>query len=164
MECPSRIATTLKQTLATMRPKLNKLHQFRGEVKVLCSKGGITWSLLSAATRLSWNSSGLTTADLNVLGRVLQTRALGSLCSLDLAGNRISDEGISAFSTAISSGSLAKLTKLDLAFNKIGDDGMKAFSDAIAMGSMGSLQALYVDDSIYHPALKVVCEARGIDL
>ena len=72
--------------------------------------------------------------DLNVLGRVLQTRALGSLCSLDLAGNRISDEGISAFSTAISS------------------------------GAMGSLQALYVDDSIYHPALKVVCEARGIDL
>ena len=62
-------------------------------------------------------------------------------------------------------GALAFLGNLFLSNNQIGDEGMKAFSGALSSGALASLQVLYVDDGPMgtdHPALKVVCEARAI--
>ena len=56
-----------------------------------------------------------------------------------LGRNNIGDEGMKAFSSALSSGSPASLRTLYLDSNQIGDDGIGAVSNALVNGSMGSL-------------------------
>tara|TARA_B110000037_G_scaffold61487_4_gene75315 strand:+ start:1285 stop:2157 length:873 start_codon:yes stop_codon:yes gene_type:complete len=72
----------------------------------------------------------------------LSSGALGSLAVLGLSGNQISDDGMKAFVSAISSGALASLTKLCLNGNQIGDEGVKAFSTALTSGALVSLTYL----------------------
>ena len=62
---------------------------------------------------------------------------LASLQRLLLSHNQIGDEGMKAFSSALSSGSLASLETLGLLNNQIGDEGMKAFSSALSSGATG---------------------------
>jgi hypothetical protein len=65
-----------------------------------------------------------------------------------LGSNQIGDEGMEAFSTAISSGALASLEVLYFYDNQIGDEGMKAFSTAISSGALASLQELYLHKNL----------------
>ena len=69
---------------------------------------------------------------------------MGGLQALGLSRNQIGDEGMQAFSAAISSGSMGSLQQLWLGRNAIGDAGMIAFADALKspIGFMGGLQAL----------------------
>tara|TARA_B110000046_G_scaffold4947_1_gene5267 strand:+ start:1045 stop:1401 length:357 start_codon:yes stop_codon:yes gene_type:complete len=81
---------------------------------------------------------------------------------VQLGFNQICDDGVKAFSTALSSGSLASLEYLEMQI--IGNEGMKAFSSALSSGSLKSLQALFVDDGPMgtdYPALRAVCEVRS---
>ena len=70
---------------------------------------------------------------------------MGALEWLFLNNNNIGDQGMIAFSDAISSGSLRSLAVLNLRHNQISDPGMIAFSNAIRNGSLPSLQMLGVD-------------------
>jgi hypothetical protein len=54
-----------------------------------------------------------------------------NLIRLDLRNNQIGDEGMKAFSTAISSGSMGALEVLNLSVNQIGDAGLRALAGAI---------------------------------
>ena len=47
--------------------------------------------------------------------------------------------------------------------NKIGDAGLTALAKAVESGALASLQLLLVDN-LDHPALKAVCQARGIGM
>ena len=49
---------------------------------------------------------------------------------------------------------------LELNNNKISDTGMTAFADAVGKGALASLKDLYLFQDA--PALKAVCQARGI--
>ena len=56
---------------------------------------------------------------------------------------------------------------LGLERNQIGDAGLTALAKAVESGALASLNTLYVDDGplgTEHPALKVACDARGINL
>ena len=85
---------------------------------------------------------------------------------LRLAFNKIGDAGLTALAKAVESGALAALETLDLGGNAIGDDGMSALAKAIkptaenASGALPQLKDLYILQNA--PALKAVCEARGI--
>ena len=74
--------------------------------------------------------------------------ALTTLEGLNLNRNQIGDEGMMAFSGALSSGSLGSLAYLNLDNNRIGDAGMIAFANAIKptdeipMGALASLKEL----------------------
>jgi Leucine-rich repeat (LRR) protein len=70
--------------------------------------------------------------------------ALASLQYLWLHHNQIGDEGMKAFSSALSSGALASLHILYLNNNQIGDAGMKAFSAALSSESRMKLTLLYL--------------------
>jgi len=60
---------------------------------------------------------------------------------------------------------MARLEILDLSRNQIGDAGLEALADACAGGALASLKALDMDYSNrQHPALKAVCQKRGIAL
>lgn len=81
-----------------------------------------------------------TASDLSPLW--LSSQQLGNLKYLGLTRNQLGDEGMKAFSTAISSGALAQLQLLQLLDLRSLDNaaaGMQAFSAAIASGSLGSL-------------------------
>ena len=70
--------------------------------------------------------------------------------TLKLNYNRIGDNGMQSFSTAITSGALGLLKELRLQGNQIGSKGMKAFSTAITPGmghALGRLQQLWLDDN-----------------
>ena len=57
--------------------------------------------------------------------------------------------------------------ELSLYGNKIGDAGLTALAEVVESGALASLKTLYVDDGplgTEHPALKVACDARGINL
>lgn len=92
---------------------------------------------------------------------------MASLETLWLGNNQIGDVGISALASACANGALASLQYLDLEENAIGDVGMSALENAVSTGAMASLKELYVNDGplgAEHPALKAVCQARGIRL
>ena len=72
------------------------------------------------------------------------------LTTLELYGNAIGDEGMSALAKAITPdkdgrGALASLTTLDLHRNAISDDGMKALADACASGALPQLKQARTD-------------------
>jgi hypothetical protein len=77
----------------------------------------------------------------------ISSGALASLKELYIWGNRIGDEGMKAFSTALSSGALGSLQELYLDCNQIGDEGMKAFSSALSSGALASLTKLDLDQN-----------------
>ena len=123
-----------------------------------------------------WNfaQQALTDGDMQavVRGVRLNSGSLASLEALDLSANQIGNEGMIAFADAIKPtdefpmGSLASLEDLRLWDNTIGDKGMKVFSSALSSGALASLQRIYLGDETMgalHPALKVVCEDRGIN-
>ena len=84
---------------------------------------------------------------------------------LALDFNKISDAGLTALAKAVESGvALAQLTTLGLGGNQIGDAGLSSLAAAVGNGALASLETLVVDDDEEHPALKVACQARGIDL
>ena len=57
------------------------------------------------------------------------------------------------------------ILELRLAFNKIGDDGMQAFASAVASGSLASLKMVGVDPKhMRHPQLMAARQARGIEI
>jgi Leucine-rich repeat (LRR) protein len=96
------------------------------------------------------------------------------LQELWLDENSIGDEGMKAFSSALSSGALASLQKLYLHHNQIGDAGMIAFAEALKptdespMGALASLEKLYLvnnpaSDSAKN-AVKAVASSRSINL
>jgi Ran GTPase-activating protein (RanGAP) involved in mRNA processing and transport len=66
--------------------------------------------------------------------------AMAKLTYLGLSTNQIGNEGMQALSSAIANGAMAKLTYLSLRENQIGNEGMQALSSAIANGSMGKLR------------------------
>jgi Ran GTPase-activating protein (RanGAP) involved in mRNA processing and transport len=69
---------------------------------------------------------------------------MAQLTELKLFGNKIGDEGMTAFSTALASGVLVQLTCLDFDNNQIGDVGMKAFSTALTSGALPQLKELHL--------------------
>jgi hypothetical protein len=74
---------------------------------------------------------------------LVKTEHFLNLLQLDLKSKKICDDGLQAFSTAITTGALMKLEDLRLCCNRIGAVGMTAFADAIrATGGLGSLQTL----------------------
>jgi Leucine-rich repeat (LRR) protein len=98
---------------------------------------------------------------------------MANLVELDLAGNQISDDGVTALAKAITpaskggSGALPQLTSLFLDTNNIGDAGCSALASAVGSNALASLKTLHVDDGplgTEHPALKAACTARGISL
>jgi hypothetical protein len=140
------LATTSRQTLAALQPKLNELRQFQGEVKALCSKEcqSLDPSALLKCSDLCWYGCGLTTSDFNSIGRLLQMGALGSLRALQLDANQIGDVGMTTFAETLKSpmGSQGSLAFLSLGINQITNAGMEAFCTAISSGSLPSLRAL----------------------
>eukprot|EP00966_Prymnesium_polylepis_P012603 289210-Prymnesium_polylepis.3 len=62
--------------------------------------------------------------------------AMAKLWKLLLSNNKIGEEGMKSFSTALASGAMAQLKELHLCKNRIDDEGMKAFSTALASGAM----------------------------
>ena len=73
--------------------------------------------------------------------------SMGKLAYLYLYGNQIGDEGMVAFSAAISSGSLRALESLDLSSNQNGDVGMIEFSRSIPIGSLRALTYLDLEQN-----------------
>ena len=65
-------------------------------------------------------------------------------------------------------GALYTLTVLDLRINQIGDEGMKAFSAALSSGALASLMDLYLNNDAASDsaknAVKAVASSRGISL
>ena len=61
-------------------------------------------------------------------------------------------------------GALATLTYLDLESNQLGDEGMKAFSTALSSGALPSLADCIVNSSASDHELLQVCSARDIRL
>ena len=62
---------------------------------------------------------------------------------------------------------LVSLQDIYIRNNQIGDEGITAFSSALYSGALASLQVLFVGTGPLgtdHPALKVVCEACGLDV
>ena len=62
---------------------------------------------------------------------------------------------------------MCNMQVLALHQNQIGDAGLSALAEAVGKGALASLKTLYVDDGplgTEHPALKVACDARGINL
>ena len=93
--------------------------------------------------------------------------ALAKCTYINLGVNQVGDAGLSALAGALSSGALPALRILGLGNNNIGDVGLQAFADALGKGALASLKTLYVNDGplgTEHPALKVACDARGINL
>jgi hypothetical protein len=74
----------------------------------------------------------------------LGSGALAKMTGLGLTSNKIGDDGMKAFASAIASGALPNLKLLYLGRNKISDPGMVSFSDAIARGALGSLVELWL--------------------
>lgn len=96
----------------------------------------------------------------------LESGALASLTTLDLSENPMSNEGMKAFLSAVSSGALASLVYLDIHDLNIGEE-ITALSKILTSGALRSLRTLIVDDGpmgTEHPALKAICEVRGIRL
>ena len=71
------------------------------------------------------------------LGRCLSLCT--SIRKLDLSSVGMDDGGVEGMLSEVRSGSLASLTVLNLGGNQIGDEGMKAFSSALSSGAMGKL-------------------------
>lgn len=66
---------------------------------------------------------------------MIASGALANLKELYLQRNKVGDEGMQAFASAIATGALANLETLYLHQNEISDPGMAAFADAIATGA-----------------------------
>ena len=131
------------------------------------SKVGTNEEAVRQATNLNWRSKGLNADDGKAIACLISSGSLDKLTWLGLWDNQIGDEGIKAFSSALSS-ALATLTWLDLDSNQIGDEGMKAFSGALSSGALGSLLELEIGNN---PAsnsakdtMKAVASSRGISL
>ena len=76
--------------------------------------------------------------------RQIPIGSMANLATLVLDDNQIGDQGMIAFSNAISNGSLpGVLRELYLHENQIDDEGMKALSAAISSGSRGKLRYQY---------------------
>jgi hypothetical protein len=81
--------------------------------------------------------------------------ALANCIYLDLDTNAIGDDGMKAFSAAISSGALGSLIDLYLNQNRIKDNGISAFADAIKptprnpMGALRSLETLSLSNNLF---------------
>lgn len=76
---------------------------------------------------LSHNSiSGACIGEL--VGAVAPSGGVAQLCSLDLNGNPLGDQGLAALGAAVASGCLQQLVKLFLDRAQIGDDGLTSFS------------------------------------
>ena len=127
---------------------------------------------IAGGTKWVGTRRGITDSDMAVFSFAVSRGALASLEVLSLGGNPIGDSGMIPFADAIKPtdeipmGALASVTMLSLSGNQIGDEGIKAFSSALRSGALASLQRFYLDDETMgalHPALKVVCEARGIN-
>ena len=87
--------------------------------------------------------------------------------ALYISRNQIGDAGVTALAEACARGALSQCTELSLWGNQIGDAGITALADACGSGAMASLMTLFVNGGplgTEHPALKAVCEARGIEL
>jgi hypothetical protein len=80
---------------------------------------------ISGGTELNMIHRWITDRDMVVFSSAVSIKILG------LDDNQISDEGMKAFSTALSSGALGALKVLCFTQNKISDAGMIAFADAI---------------------------------
>lgn len=78
--------------------------------------------------------------EMNVLANIGE--ALPSLELLYLMNNKIGDDGMTAFSTAIARNALPSLKKLFLHINEIGDMGMERFGEALCRGGLHSLSML----------------------
>jgi hypothetical protein len=132
----AHLATTSCQILTMLRPKLNELRDFRAELRALCSKALSSPQVSSLAEQKSlvWCHRVLAPADITLFGRLLR------------------------------SGALAILTKLYLHENQIGDEGMKAFSSALSSGSLPELDTLYVSlgNPGNTVGVEEICKSRGI--
>jgi Leucine-rich repeat (LRR) protein len=101
------------------------------------------------AIELDWQSRGLNDSDCAVMAYIFKSMGLANLAELYLQANQTGDEGMKAFSSALTSaGSLVNLTKLYLHYNQIGDEGMQAFSSALTSGSLANLEVLSLGDNM----------------
>jgi len=72
----------------------------------------------------------------------LASGALPSCTRLDLCNNQIGDKGLEAFASACAGGAMASASYINLACNGIGDKGVKAFAAALAMGGLADCKKL----------------------
>ena len=167
------LAAASRQTLTILRPRLTELRAFRAEAEALCSKElyNTTRSELAGIDELYWytdvtppfgsystgNPCGLTTAELTVLGRLLQSKSLPCLEKLYLDGNQIDDHGIAALMHSLGNGprnhargegesarevTLPNLKVLSLKNNRFGGEGAQSLFSATAV--MPNLCQLYL--------------------
>ena len=149
-----------------------------GDAGIVAFAGAIGSGSMGSLQKLYLNDNQIGDAGMAAFAEALKpnpSNPMGSLANLtilNLNTNRIGNAGMIAFADAIKPtdeipmGALANLTNLQLFNNQIGDEGMTAFSSALSSGALRSLQTLWVDNGsmgVDHPALKVVCEARGIN-
>ena len=128
------------------------LYRFKTEVmeaRHFCTKFDKQPDQLMYASRLTLPCSMFSDNDLKVFSFNIR-KGSANLMHLGLGDNKIGDEGMKAFSAALSSGSMGSLQKLYLNDNQIGDAGMAAFAEALKpnpsnpMGALGSLQEIFI--------------------
>ena len=74
--------------------------------------------------------------------------ALTKLVSLDLQGNEIGDDGLSALVTPLKKGALPALQRLHMPKNKVGDAGLRALAGALGEGALKNLKYLSLGDGV----------------
>jgi len=75
---------------------------------------------------------------------VSEIRMTAGLRSCSLPKTQIGEAGISAFTSALSSGALPQLHYLGLGDNQIGDAGLRVFAAALSSGALPQLEELYL--------------------
>jgi hypothetical protein len=137
-----RFSATCRYVRTVLRPVVEELQALHAMVRVLCTKIGMRPADLGKATELNAAFKRLDYADVAVLVTLANSGSMANLNELFLGYNKIGDEGMKAFASAIANGSMGALTVLGLSNNQIGNAGMISLSEATGKGSMGALERL----------------------
>jgi len=97
----------------------------------------------------------------SLAGVLSKGAALKKLAALDLQGNEIGDDGLSALAAPLKEGALPALQRLHMPKNKVGDAGLRALAGALGDGALKNLTYLSLGDGVGDLAPLAEALSRG---